>query len=78
LTEFGDVEPVVPVVLVEIIILKILHKECLIGQHQMGDQEGLESVIQIWDHPEILEWDECDELHVLNHGPHRNQPNILP
>jgi hypothetical protein len=42
----------------------------------MGNQEGLEHVVQVRDHTEVVERDESAQLHVLNQCPQRQETNI--
>lgn len=76
MTEFGNVETIVVIVQVEVIIFELFQDVGFVGEHQVRNKEGLEHVIQVWNHTEVVEWDESTELHVLNQGPHWEESNI--
>jgi len=42
----------------------------------MGNQEWLKHIVKIWNHTEVVQWDECAELHILDQGPNWQEADV--
>merc|ERR1719469_1389199 len=78
LEKSSNTEPVVLVVLVEVIIVKhkVVPERPLIENNHVGDQRWLERIIQVRNQPEIVDGHERYQLQILNKNPEGEEVHI--
>lgn len=75
--KFGDIQPVMVIVYVEVVVLHVGENVSLVTKHQVGYEEGLEGVVEIWNESEVVQGNEGTELHVLDEGPEGQETDVL-